>query len=78
MNADRGEVAVLEELVELRRSLDRLDEDADLRQTSREMIRQRKTLIVVSSPRRRRTWLNSSESSSSFNFLFFSFSSSWT
>lgn len=36
VDADRGEVAVLEKLVELRRSLDRLDEDADLRQTSRD------------------------------------------
>lgn len=66
VDADRGEVAFLQKCVELRSTRNGFDEDADLRMSSSPTMRSCKL-----------TWLNSRLSSKSFNFLFFSFSSSF-
>lgn len=80
MDADGGEVAILEELVELGGSGDGLDEDADLKKKKkkREIKIKLAPVFVPDSSEQVRTWLNSSESRRSLSFRFFSFSSSWT
>jgi hypothetical protein len=75
VDRDRGEVALPEETVEFGRARDGLDEDADLRKREGEGGRKVSEVEKEGKRESRRTWLNSNESSKSFNLRFLADSS---